>query len=64
MHHKINVTLNLFQGLFGNVLTVKTNEMLKQVQHAEQIDDMTQYGHSFKYKVNSRCLPLFTQKII
>jgi hypothetical protein len=33
MHHKANVTLNLFQGFFDNVLITKSYEMLKQVQH-------------------------------
>jgi hypothetical protein len=49
MHHKTNVTLNLFQGLFDNVLITKSNEMLNPPaggQHDVQIDNMTQYGHT------------------
>ena len=51
MHHKMNVTLNLLQVHFGNMLAVKTNEILNPPaggQHDEQIDSMTQYGHSLK----------------
>jgi len=50
MHHKSNVTLNSFQGLFDNVLPIKTNEMLNPPAgglHDEQTDSMTQYGHSY-----------------
>jgi len=36
MRHKTNVTLNLFQGLIDNVLIIKKDEMLKQVQHDAQ----------------------------
>jgi len=49
MKHKTIVTLSAswrIQGLFYNVLTIRTNEMLKQVQHDVQTDSMTQYGHS------------------
>lgn len=33
MRHKTDVTLNLFQGLIDNILIIKKDEMLKQVQH-------------------------------
>ena len=36
-----NVTLNLFQGLIVKMLIIKSNEMLKQVQHDMRIKDMT-----------------------
>jgi len=53
MQHKTIVTLNLFQGLFYNALTIRTNEILNPPaggQHDVQIDSMTQYGHSMVKK--------------
>jgi len=37
MHYKTIVTLNLFQGLYDNVLNIKNYKMLKQVEHDEHM---------------------------
>jgi len=63
MQHKTIVTLSAswrIQGLFDNALTIRTNEMLKQVQHDVQIDSMTQYGQSYFNLYQAKFKPVKT----